>query len=875
MVRYAPSDLLAACPPLSETHAPLAGDASAPPLIISPGRCPRPALLKQLLLDTHFKATWERRRPDLSDQSQSGFDMSIVVHVLRAGGSDQDAVDAAIAHRAQAGEGPKRLDYYRRTLAKAHAERAAPGLQQPLPMADATALVDSAPTDAGTSEAQKQIGAVLAEISRQPATAHQTLLSRLKNRTGVPLRDLREALKRQAREHRAERRQRAAVERQAACFYRATSMGLVYDKPTNNGAVEVPLSNFTAKIVRVVRRSDGHDEELLYDLEARVEGKPRRLTIPAQAFAGMAWVPEHLGPSAIIYAGFNTKDHVRVAIQDLSDEIAQATVFSHLGWRFRDGRGWYYLHAGGGIGPHGPEGPETGLEVSLYGALTNYELPAPSTGARLVADIRAALRMLDVAVPHLAVPLFAAVFRATLGACDFSLFLAGPTGVFKTACAACAQAFWGKTFDDRHLPASWGSTGNALELIANLTKDAVLVVDDFAPTGSKVSVQQLHAIADRVLRGQGNRQGRARLTYDIRLRSERPPRGLVLATGEDIPIGQSLRARMIILEFGPGDVDVAVLTECQKAAREGVFARVLAAFVQFVARRHDAVIQALADRVLVLRDEFRNSQQHKRLPTLVADLVAGLEVFYDFASDAGAVSTEDVAKRLAAARAALVEAAAQQGAHQQHAEPTEVFEELLRAAVASGEAHVATLDGSVPAGYPLGLIGWETSGSAGNEYSRSHGVRIGWIEEPHLYLDLTAAYKAAQKMAVDVGGLSIGRRTLAKRLAEKGYLVTEGTSRGKHTVRVRVEGASKEVLHLRSSILVDRASQAMQAAPPLGGPPTRPSWPDRGGPEEPPPPSAGPTPSGPRLAQQQDDFALGPGGPDGPEPEGEAGCGCS
>ena len=46
--------------------------------------------------------------------------------------------------------------------------------------------------------------------------------------------------------------------------------------------------------------------------------------------------------------------------------------------------------------------------------------------------------------------------------------------------------------DARHLPGSWSSTGNALEGLAFSAKDVLLVVDDFAPTGSATDVQRMH-----------------------------------------------------------------------------------------------------------------------------------------------------------------------------------------------------------------------------------------------------------------------------------------------------------------------------------------------------------------------------------------------
>jgi integrase len=107
--------------------------------------------------------------------------------------------------------------------------------------------------------------------------------------------------------------------------------------------------------------------------------------------------------------------------------------------------------------------------------------------------------------------------------------------------------------DARHLPANWASTGNALEGLALAAKDALLVVDDFWPSGSSADVQRLHREADRLFRGQGNRAGRQGMRADATLRPPKPPRGLLLSTGEDTPRGQSLRARLLVQEISPGD----------------------------------------------------------------------------------------------------------------------------------------------------------------------------------------------------------------------------------------------------------------------------------------------------------------------------------
>src|SRR5919199_337965 len=79
-----------------------------------------------------------------------------------------------------------------------------------------------------------------------------------------------------------------------------------------------------------------------------------------------------------------------------------------------------------------------------------------------------------------------------------------PAGSGKTQLAALAQQHYGAGMDGLHLPAGWHSTANALEVMAFHAKDALLVVDDFAPTGSAVDIQRLHREADRLIRGQGN-----------------------------------------------------------------------------------------------------------------------------------------------------------------------------------------------------------------------------------------------------------------------------------------------------------------------------------------------------------------------------------
>lgn len=341
----------------------------------------------------------------------------------------------------------------------------------------------------------------------------------------------------------------------------------------------MPPTNFQARIVGDVAEDDGVETRRSLELVAAVRDREQRFRLPAERFAAMNWPLEHLGAAAIVYPGMGTRDHARTAIQVLSGEVPQRTIYEHTGWR-RCGETWTYLHASGGIGA---DGPVEGIEVALPGDLSRFCLPAPPTGEALASAIRRSFKMVEAAPEGVTIPILAGVYRAVLGGADFSLFLVGATGVGKSELAALAQQHFGAGLDSRHLPGQWASTGNALEGLAFVAKDALLVIDDFAPGGSAIDAQRYHRDAERVLRAQGNHAGRQRMTATATLRADKPPRGLVLSTGEDVPRGQSARARALILDVGPGTVRWDKMTRCQREAADGEYAAALSGFVRWLA----------------------------------------------------------------------------------------------------------------------------------------------------------------------------------------------------------------------------------------------------------------------------------------------------
>lgn len=609
--------------------------------------------------------------------------------------------------------------------------------------------------------------------------------------------------------------------------YEATEAGLIWRKPTAHGPTPVLLTNFLARIVGDVAQDDGAEITRALEIEARLNGQTARFTLPAREFVAMNWPMERLGALARVSPGIGGKERARDAIQWLSRTVVQRTVYLHTGWK-KIGDDWVYLHAGGAIGARGTV---AGIEVNLPPTLARYELPDLPDGDELVAAIRASLAVLTVGPDRLTVPLLAAAYRAPLGSTDFGLHLAGPTGAGKSELAALAQQHYGAGMDRLHLPGNYASTGNSLEGLMFHAKDALLTVDDFCPTGDMTSQQRYHREADRIVRAQGNQAGRLRMAADGSLRPSKAPRGLLLSSGEDTPKGQSLRARLLVLEVGPDDVAPRQhsqrLTPRQQDASAGRYTQALAGYVRWLAPQYDQARERARQDTMHLRQQAAAVASHARTPNIVGELAAGWHCFLTFAVEAGAVTPAEAAELWQRGWAALVEAGRAQASQQAASEPTARFLELLGAALASKRAYIATRAGDQPD--DAEAWGWrfmdQWSNEAGTSIRRwqAPGTRIGWIDGDDLYLEPSAAYSIANRLGQETAdALAVTKDTLSKRLHQRGLLAS--VEPGNLTVRKQCEGRVYRVWHFAAACLSSHdnpsnpsITEAALSAPPFDG----------------------------------------------------------
>ena len=581
---------------------------------------------------------------------------------------------------------------------------------------------------------------------------------------------------------------------------------IIWKKETAQEVVSVPLTNFTATIAEERTIDDGAERRHVFMVEGALEdGTPLPAAeVPAAQFNALNWIPSAWGARPRLTAGQTVRDRTREAIQLLSPPPSRRTVFQHTGWRRLEDGSWGFLHARGAITARGNRAD---VDVSLgdLGTLSLVDLPEPPHGDELRDVVRQSVDvLLRIAPLALTGPLLAAVGRAPL--CEVveapeGLLYVGRTGTGKSELAARGMQFYGPRFHAKGLPAAWADTPNAIERAAFAAKDVVLVVDDFAPAGTREEQARAHANVERIFRAVGNRTGRGRMRGDGTLRPRYVPRGLVVSTAEDLPRMQSARARVLILEVEPGDVDFPTLSLAQRLGADGTFARAMSGYLMHTAGRLEELRATARGRCDELRDlaNSSGSSSHRRTPEAVGNLFYGIEQFLAFAVDVEALSDPEAEDLRGKTWEALLEAGSAQQATLEAADPVLRFEALLASAFSSGAVHVKhERTGNAPT-FHAEALGWDGG--------VPRGRCIGWAEARDaadtpgrgLLLDPEHTYAAVQDLAGRQNDpLSVSKGVLWKRLSEAGKLLT----RGERTITVRrqgLHGAAGRVnlLHLR------------------------------------------------------------------------------
>lgn len=557
-----------------------------------------------------------------------------------------------------------------------------------------------------------------------------------------------------------------------------------------SGYVEFPLCDFTCKIIEEVTHDTGLDDQAFLRIDGvRNDGfKLPVIEVPTIKFYSTqsSWVNEFYGTAAFVYPGAAKRDNLRAAIHlysKLDGDVPKKQVYEYTGWK-KINEQWHYLSGSGSISA---SGLSDDVQVDLgHGHMSRYTLPAPPDKEQLKTVVGVVQDLIEICPDkqHIGTALLCAVARAPLGECqptDFAIFIHGLTGSMKSAISAIPLAFFGD-FNARRFPANFSDTDNDMESKAFQAKDGVMVIDDFKPSVSLSEASKVHAKAERLIRNTGNQAGRGRRGADMKAKSAPYNRSMTLITGEDLPKGQSLLGRLLILELTRADVDTIVLTRLQQAADDEKLTGLMSAYLQWLAPRMDDLKKQFPKDVAALRnaairDGYASS--HPRAPEIYANLVSSIEIFIDFMVELELMSSEQANIILCDADRHLKNAFSEQGAYQVEQDDTVRFLELLRATFSSGNAHISCRLNQGPPSRRPHAWGWREDA---NQVLKPMGDNVGWHcdKDGEVWIQKDAAFAVVQQLAKTQGDpLLLSKASLWRRMYEKGYILKTDASEGK------------------------------------------------------------------------------------------------
>jgi len=568
--------------------------------------------------------------------------------------------------------------------------------------------------------------------------------------------------------------------------YRVEAGHICREKPTQHGVITEPLCNFTATVLEEIVLDDGAEATLAFQIEGCLDTGVAlpAVRIPASRFSGMNWVTESWGLRAVIRAGQATKDYLREAIQRLSADAKRREVFTHTGWRVINGA-WVYLTTSGAVG-------REGVEVDLGPELARYRLPKEVEDP--TRAMRASLALLRIAPFSVTAPLFAGVYRAPLASAlplDLSLWVEGVTGSLKSTLTALFLSHFGD-FDRTHLPGAWSSTANQLERRAFLLKDSVFVIDDYAPSG--LDARELETKAARLIRSQGNIAGRGRLRSDLSERPTFPPRGLLISTGEQHPPGQSLLARMLVIELAREEVQLAALIEGQRLAAR--LPHALAGYIAWLVPQMEKLPTLLRETFDGARARATADGEHLRVPETLAHLWIGLHSAFTYAEEIGACSPAEAEELRGQCWDALLALGRAQGRIVEDQRPTRRFLEVLLALVTQGRGILLSKD------------------DLGSGRKNGGPELLGWQDDECLYLIPEAAYQAVSRFCREAGEpFPVREVRLRSDLAREKL---SDPDPGRQTAKVRVGVQRRRVLRLKRGAVEDFLGEEFPCPAPVG-----------------------------------------------------------
>ncbi|HXX68372.1 MAG TPA: DUF927 domain-containing protein [Polyangiaceae bacterium] len=549
------------------------------------------------------------------------------------------------------------------------------------------------------------------------------------------------------------------------------------------------VAPLVAEITEDVHKDNGVEREREFTVSGAMEDGSELPSahVSAAHWLEREWLPKAWGAKAHVEAARSSWDHFLAATSQRSHPRTR-TIYTHTGWRKIEDR-WVYLLPENSIG----EGA-AGLEVANPDQQGRFGMAAlPEDAEEIKHAVASSFSALTVGKLRVTVPVFCAIWLAPVYVdvrANFSILLVGKTGTGKSGLAGLAAGFFGEwSFDSP--PLSWSATPAAIERVLFHARDTVVVVDDFVPGAEK----GLDEKATRILQSIGNRTGRERNNRANEAQASRPPRAMVLSTGEDLPITRtaSTLARALVDRIEPGDLAIHGAGGIVEVARQRRLHQIaMRSYLAHIANHYELRIEQIAQYASYWASESDGVRAatrgaHARTALSIGLLIAAAESYLDYAGYIGAITAEKQKTLFRSVEEWMTHLAAAQvdySGESSGASPADRWMAAISALLTSKRAALAIR-------VPLPDRDGE---SAASDLSVTG---IGWIDRNYLYLSAELSWNAV-RMFYDrdwpYNQNEVHRQLADRGVIEKAASIEGGCGTQRIARRVRLGGTQHSLL---------------------------------------------------------------------------------
>jgi len=449
------------------------------------------------------------------------------------------------------------------------------------------------------------------------------------------------------------------------------------------------------------------------------------------------------------------------------------------------------------------DGVARNYHCKLPSIYKSYNLSKPAASKKLKRKVlKKVLRIFGLSLKN---PTHGAVLLAWVMAGALSLIerpkctivVVGKSGTRKSSLAALGLNFAGTEFQTDNLVGNFFSTENSLEQMLLTLGGIPVVIDDFNPD-ENINISKKIEVLDRLVRAIGN--GTFRLRKNEMDNSDiRPPSAALLITAEVVPkLDDSANARIFYSDIYPDDIDLKLLTELQKDAKDGVFMSVYATCIVYIISNRDEVAKNFfADKesaAKYLRDRYAVPKY--RVAENFSSMMAAIKFILRLSVKYEAIPMDEAKTLYRDCIKAVALTTSRQNEIITTVNHLNGISNAFEMALLDGVCHFKDFhDGSV-----ISLV----NHSSGNIKDCSDSGFAGWLDRStgDAYVDrdfdvaaITPYLSSSLSSLAQKGGSAFWRG-----IKQMGLLITTDPGRGRNSIRKTIRGEKRVVYHTRINL---------------------------------------------------------------------------